>query len=69
MTVILQTILNDHEVMKKEYGDNMAKAYPVAMVVNMFAVEETDERVLIPKDRVPIIPIPFKPGTCKTLGQ
>lgn len=65
----LQTALSDREVMKKEYEESMAKVYPVAMVINMFTVEEADGRVLIPKDRVPIIPIPFKPGTCKTLGQ
>ena len=65
----LQTVLSDREVMRKEYKDSMAKAYPVAMVVNLFTVEDADERVLIPKDRVLIIPIPFKPGTCKTLGQ
>ena len=55
--------------MKKEYEDSMAKAYPVTMVVNMFTIEDADEQVFIPKDRVPIILIPFKPGTCKTLGQ
>ena len=55
--------------MRKEYEDSMAKAYPGAMVVNMFTVEDADERVFIPKDRVPIILIPFKPGTWKTLGQ
>ena len=55
--------------MKKEYKDSMAKAYPVAMVVNMLTVDDADERVFISQDWVPIIPIPFKPGTCKTLGQ
>ena len=56
-------------MIKKEYEDGMAKNYPVAMVINMFTVEDADERVFIPKDRVPIISIPFKPGTCKALGQ
>ena len=65
----LQTVLCDREAMKKDYEDSMAKAYPVAMVVKMFTVEDANERVFIPKDWVPIIPIPFKPGTCKTLGQ
>ena len=55
--------------MKKEYEDSRAKAHPVAIVVNTFTVEDAGERVFIPKDRVPVIPIPFKPGTCKTLGQ
>ena len=65
----LQTVLSDGEVMKKEYEDSMVKAYPVTMVVNMFTIEDMDEQVFIPKYRVPIILIPFKPGTCKTLGQ
>ena len=65
----LQAALSDRQVTKKEYEDSMAKAYPVAMVVNIFTVEDANERVFIPKDRVPIIPILFKPGTCKTLGQ
>ena len=41
----LQTVLSDREVMRKEYKDSMAKAYPVAMVVNLFTVEDADERV------------------------
>ena len=58
----LQTVLSDREVMKRVYEDRMAKAHPVAMVVNMFTIEAADERVFIPIDRVPIIPIPFKPA-------
>ena len=65
----LQTVLSDRKVMKKEYEDSMAKAYPVAMVVNMFTIKDADEQVFIPKDWISIIPIPFKPGTCMTLGQ
>ena len=61
--------MGDREVMKKEYEDSMAKAFSVAMAVNMFIVEAADERVVIPKDRVSIIPIPFKTGTYITLGQ
>ena len=62
---------SDMDVMSETYK----KSFPVYLVVNKYTVPTSDgDRVFIPRDRVPMIPIPEKPkpmsdgGTATTIN-
>lgn len=48
--------------MRRTYKANKrVHPYPVYLVVNEFAMSSADDSILIPRNRVPMIPIPMRP--------
>lgn len=60
------TLLSLQSNTTKEHSQgNHTEPYPLALVINLYSPGPTsaDDAILIPRDRVPIIPIPMKPKT------
>lgn len=67
-------IADDVVVMQREYGSRQEtrerNPYPVYLVVNEYTPENAwDDTILIPRDRVPMRPIPVKPRVDTSGGE